>query len=328
MLDTILATTLCIILSRALLQPNVATGGKPKCNNYVQPGDKDNNIISRDLYPIGQCYQEDTGDKDNNKILSFILDDKSNNTILIGSINPLAYRINDILHSNNDAIEYGTFGGNKIFLCEQDPIDNTKHKAVEYEVGVNCDSEKYKQAIGTSYDCNGADDQCECEIGGTAEECTFYVNKKYWYCVDSNRQENLDRQWRTDRYVSNMCIQQGNATTFGYYGQYISIMYGCGELDYDWNLHGVVSDSPTCEPTMAPSSAPTIPNNTTNPPTTAEPTVTTDPPTMAPSKAPSTSNERCSESICNGVESPNVDSGNTYYIIIGMMFVVLHVLFA
>eukprot|EP01084_Bolivina_argentea_P270851 460664_1 len=306
MLDTILATTLCIILSRALLQPNVATGGKPKCNNYVQPGDKDNNIISRDLYPIGQCYQEDTGDKD-----------------------------------NNDAIEYGTFGGNKIFLCEQDPIDNTKHKAVEYEVGVNCDSEKYKQAIGTSYDCNGADDQCECEIGivylyiykflitgGTAEECTFYVNKKYWYCVDSNRQENLDRQWRTDRYVSNMCIQQGNATTFGYYGQYISIMYGCGELDYDWNLHGVVSDSPTCEPTMAPSSAPTIPNNTTNPPTTAEPTVTTDPPTMAPSKAPSTSNERCSESICNGVESPNVDSGNTYYIIIGMMFVVLHVLFA
>eukprot|EP01084_Bolivina_argentea_P270850 460659_1 len=284
MLDTILATTLCIILSRALLQPNVATGGKPKCNNYVQPGDKDNNIISRDLYPIGQCYQEDTGDKD-----------------------------------NNDAIEYGTFGGNKIFLCEQDPIDNTKHKAVEYEVGVNCDSAKYKQAT---------DDQCECEIGGTAEECTFYVNKKYWYCVDSNRQENLDRQWRTDRYVSNMCIQQGNATTFGYYGQYISIMYGCGELDYDWNLHGVVSDSPTCEPTMAPSSAPTIPNNTTNPPTTAEPTVTTDPPTMAPSKAPSTSNERCSESICNGVESPNVDSGNTYYIIIGMMFVVLHVLFA
>merc|ERR1712062_638683 len=57
------------------------------------------------------------------------------------------------------------------------------------------------------YDCGGADDQCECNVGETASECALNEDTIYdltlswsgWYCDQ--------KVSRIERSVVNMCIQ-------------------------------------------------------------------------------------------------------------------------
>merc|ERR1712129_547554 len=134
----------------------------------------------------------------------------------------------------------------------------------QYRMGVSCNGEVYK--TGTCYSCNGADDQCECEVGGDASECQLYEGTQYktrlnldfaWYC---DRKETI-----LTRKVVNMCIQgassrygQGGLSTYNYAcGGYSSraiiddamYEYNDGEYHSTADCSGTDVNVPTSAPT-------------------------------------------------------------------------------
>jgi len=255
----------------------VATYGQLDPNVKTGTGDRCNNYIAmgNKLYPVGDCYHEN-------------LDDE------------------EICESPT-----GNCGGdesdqNMMFKCEA-TANGTE--ACQYRMGLGCNGEIQK--IGECYPCNGAEDQCECVVGGTASECQVYEKTQYvlslgfngWYC-DQKIPE-------LDRYIVNMCIQgssggQGYLSTTGYAcGGYDSRSGKNQDYAYTYNTFG----NAQCETGPVPTSPPT-------------------PMTNAPSEAPTETGETgsgslwCSESTCDGVDSPRADSANSQSIIIAVTFAI------
>merc|ERR1719464_342473 len=221
-------------------------------------------IGSASLYPVGTCYTENNA-------------------------------LEDVDTSNTPYVGFDT--QNMMYKCEE--TGNGTLEACQYRMGANCEGEVYK--TGLCYDCNGADDQCECEIGGDASECQVFEGTVYetnldedfqWYC-------NRERAVLT-RKVVNMCIQgssevgsQGGLSTYNFACGGYAPRSGISGAMYEYN-HGEYHTTADCSGDInVPTWAPT---DTTN----------------SPSSLPTVFNQGrgypyCTKSICDGFESQPAD---------------------
>jgi len=268
----------------------VATYGQLADNVKTGTGTRCNNYIAiasgNNLYPVGACYTEN----------------------------------NDLTEVEGANAAYVGFDTqNMMYKCEE--TTNGTLEACQYRMGVNCNGEVYK--TGTCYPCNGADDQCECVVGGDASECQFYEGTMYetelnlsfqWYC---NRKEAV-----LTRKVVNMCIQgssesgsPGGLSTYDFACGGYSSRSGVVDAMYEFN-NGEYHSTADCSGSDA--------NVPTSMPTAA---------TSAPSEAPTQVDgglgyPYCSESTCDGVDSPRADGVERVSAFVGIAFAVFASLMA
>jgi len=259
----------------------VATYGQLEPNVKTGTGSRCNNYFAKydKLYPVGECYSENT--------------------------NP-----DEVCQTTTGGCDNNAFTQNEMMECRA--TSNGTLEACVTRMGANCNGVIYQS--DECYPCNGAEDQCECVVGGTASECQFYEQTDYertwslsgWYC--NQKQSTLER------YVVNMCIQgssggQSYSSTTG---------YACGGLDdrsrtnqdYAYN-DGVSFTSSTCEAAAVP---------------TVSPTDTTLAPSAAPTITGATQgygNLYCSESTCDGVDSPRADGVEQKSVVVAVVFAVI-----
>jgi len=258
----------------------VATYGQFADNVALNNAERCNNYIRvgySKLYPVGTCYQENT---DETQLIT-----TSGATSSIYEQN-MAWRCR--------ATDNGT-------------------EACETRMNLGCTAPVYVDE-SSCRPCNGADDQCECEVGGTASECTFYEETTYektwgfngWYC--NKKVHTLERT------VVNMCIQ-GDTNTPSWY----TYAYVCGGLDSrSGNEQPYASayeyhDTANCSSSDGPVPTP-VPTDTTLAPT-ENPTEEGDPSSNYGSLW-------CSESTCAGSNSPAADGVDRNSVVVALVFTV------
>jgi len=171
----------------------------------------------------------------------------------------------------------------------------------------------------TCYPCNGPDDECECEVGGTASECNMYEETNYdtlfsfsgYYC---------DKKTSTmERTVVDMCIQGVS----GGIGSSFTYAYECGGYDSRTGNNQPYSSAYTYHTTADCSgSDAAVP--------TSMPTPATDAPTESPTEEGDSdwSWPYCSESTCAGTDSPRADGVERNSVVVAMAFAVFASLMA
>jgi len=238
---------------------------------------KCNNYIRMEydeLYPVGRCYSENT---DETQIVSSGV---------------------------------SMYTQNMMFTCTATGNDTTE--ACLYRYGAGCNGLINDEEI--CYPCNGAEDECECEVGGDASECDLYEETSYetqfsfsgYYC--DKKTSALERQ------VVNMCIQGSNSAI----GSEFTYAYECGGYDdrsgndqayvneYDYHTTADCSGTEAAVPT-------------------SYPTEMTDAPTPSPTLEAGVDDwsfPYCSESTCAGVDSPRADGVERNSVVVAMAFAV------
>jgi len=259
----------------------VATYGQLAENVALNNAERCNNYIRvgyDKLYPVGTCWQENTDE-----------------TELITTSGPTTTSFLQNMQWTCRAAGNGT-------------------EACENRMNLGCTAAVYVDE-STCRPCNGADDQCECEVGGDASECTFYEETTYdktfsfsgWYC--NKKVHTLERT------VVNMCIQ-GDANSLSLY----TYAYECGGLDSrSGNEQPYASgyeyrDTADCSSSDGPVPTPA-------------PTDTTLAPTENPTEEGDTSGSNygslwCSESTCAGSNSPAADGVDRNSVVVALVFAV------
>jgi len=245
----------------------VATYGQLADNVALNNAERCNNYIRvgyDKLYPVGTCWQENTDE-----------------TELITTSGPTTTSFLQNMQWTCRAAGNGT-------------------EACENRMNLGCTAAVYVDE-STCRPCNGADDQCECEVGGDASECTFYEETTYdktfsfsgWYC--NKKVHTLERT------VVNMCIQ-GDTNTPSWY----TYAYVCG--GYDWRSGNT---QPYADNQVWHSTADCSDDRYAGYPTSA-PTEATLAPTVNPTEEGESpfSSVWCSESTCAGVNSPRADDAS------------------
>lgn len=203
------------------------------------------------------------------------------------------YPVGKCSHENSRLRDDGT-SQNWMYKCEE--ASNGTAQACSYRMGLNCEGEIEK---GACYPCNGAEDQCECEIGGDASECQVYEAASYEAELDENDELYCNREKVSlVRKVINMCIQ-GSSGGLGASSNY---NHACGASKdyyskdnvfdpmYQYNDGKYAAD---CNSVSTPTSAPTDSN----------------PRTISTTLFGEESDEPyCYESTCDGMDSPRADS--------------------
>jgi len=272
------ASTVNMIYSCLAALSVVATYGQLADNVALNDATKCDNYIRIGyslLYPVGTCYSENTDEAE-----------------LVTTSGPSTSIYTQNMQWTCRATSNGT-------------------EACETRMNLGCTAPVYTDE-STCRPCNGPDDQCECEVGGDASECTFYEQTNYdetfsfsgWYC---------DKKVHTlERTVVNMCIQ-GNFDT----PSWSTYAYVCGGYDYrsgndqpyasDWVYHSTADCSGTDE--SVPTSAPTG---------------STAAPTESPTEEGDSSwdNVWCSESTCAGIASPRADGVDRNSVVVALVFAV------
>jgi len=228
--------------------------------------------VGTDLYPVGVCYSTN----------------------------------NDALDLSGYVVGDSTLDQNMMYVCRE--TTNGTIQACLQRMDATCSNVENEYA-DMCYDCNGADDQCECEVGGTASECALSESTVYettlalgsgYYC---NR-----KSARMERQVVNMCIQgvvggQGSSNTYSYT---CGGVYGRTGTKEDWSMASAQHSEADCSDVVT--SAPTA---MTGAPTPA--------PTVAGSDTVSTGLLYCSESTCDGVASPRADDVGRNGVLVAML---------
>lgn len=242
-------------------------------NVALNGADKCNNYIQvgSQLYPVGVCYSENDDPDD---LTNYVVGDS-------------------------------TYDQNMRYVCRA--TTNGTIQACLQRMDVGCGNVE-NEFPSECYDCNGADDQCECNVGETASECALNEDTIYdltlswsgWYCDQ--------KVSRIERSVVNMCVQgvsgaQGSSWTYSYScGGY----YGRTGTDEDWSRDSAIHYTVDCSDVV-----------------TDAPTAMTSAPTPSPTTAgaePVTDNSLyCEESTCDGVASPRADDVGRSGVFVAML---------
>lgn len=210
---------------------NVNTGTGSRCGHYIR-------VSSSELYPVNECYSENTNQEE---------------------------------VCEGESCSLNSYTQNMMYECKE-TTNGTEACLVRMNAG--CAGKVYE--TNTCYPCNGEQDQCECTVGAQGvTDCQYYEQTTYdyglgltsgWYC--NKKQSTLKRT------VVNMCIQGTSGNPQG--GSPFTYNYKCGGYDsrsgnnqdysddYEYYTTDDCSGSnvavPTAQPTpvtTAPSEAPT-----------------------------------------------------------------------
>lgn len=252
-------------------------------NVAINGGNLCKNYIRMDytnLYPVGRCYSENTYEEQ-----------------VAATNSPYS----------------GLYTQNMMYKCEAN-TNGTGNMACLYRMGAGCNGQVYEENM--CYPCNGADDQCECEVGGDANECDLYEMTSYdetfsWNGIYCDKKGGV-----TMRSVVNMCIQGSSGVDQG--GSISTYAYECGGYDYrsgqnqdyidDYNYH-----------TTADCGGNSVPSPTNMP------TETTASPTLKPTLEGESNGDSlyCDESTCDGVAGPRADGVDRQSVVVAMAFAVI-----
>jgi len=209
-------------------------------------------------------------------------------------------------YDNSDEDEIGDLAWSyyqpRIFMCEEDT--NGDKWAVEYEVGANCNAAARKVATNNTFSCNGGNDTCSCEVGGSFS-CDTYEETDYDWKWGRGLRIVCDKEkFETTRYVVNMCIDNNQYSPNSGYSR----AFECATNKYGI-AYGASSFNSYCStgsPTQAPTKSPTI--------------------TAVVGKSTTTEDgsQFCVESTCAGFDGPRADRGNTFNVLVAAVTVAIN----